>query len=75
LRGDSFELNARLSALHAAFRTMTGSQLEDINTGFRVARVNVQAPIPAVSDWGMVVLTLVVLTAGTLALARRRLRA
>jgi len=71
-RGESFEYNAHPGGLHASFRTMTWPQLEDVNAGFRVARVYAQAPIPALSEWGLVVMVLIILTAGTLALVRRR---
>jgi len=75
LRGGSFEFTYRAGRLHAAARTMSYPQIEDVNMGFRVAKVYAEAPIPAVSEWGMVVLILVVSTAGTLALLRRRLPA
>jgi formylglycine-generating enzyme required for sulfatase activity len=41
-----------------------------IGIGFRIARVH--APIPTVSEWGLVVMLLLVLGAGTVVLARRR---
>ena len=52
----------------------------DTQTGFVWARVDyaghfvvgASAPIPAVSIWGLVAMTLLVLTAGTLVYARRR---
>ena len=54
-----------------------GSPGNDVTWGW--GRVNsyssvlpVANPIPAVSDWGMAVMTLLVLTAGTLVYMRRR---
>ena len=57
--------------LHAAYREKHYPTYESNSVGFRVAEVSEQAPVPAVSEWGMVAMALLVLTAGTLVWARR----
>jgi len=59
--------------LHADFRNYYGYPTnEDNNVGFRVAEVSEPGPdIPTVSEWGVVTMALLVLTAGTLVWARR----
>ncbi len=76
LRGGSFFSQGFYGApyLRAAYRYgdyPSGDDL-NLNIGFRVALVSEQAPVPAVSEWGIVTMTLLVLTAGTVVLARRR---
>jgi hypothetical protein len=47
-----------------------GAQIETV--GFGTLLVDLSKPVPTVAEWGVVTMTLFVLTAGTLALARRR---
>ncbi|MGD2110156.1 MAG: hypothetical protein PVI86_12300, partial [Phycisphaerae bacterium] len=72
VRGGSFHVND-VSDLHAANRYYSGfPALESHYIGFRVAEVSEPGPdIPAVSEWGVVTMALLVLTAGTLVWARR----
>ncbi len=60
--------------LRASYRYSVYPSNENSAQGFRVAAVaeQEQAPVPAVSEWGMVTMALLVLTAGTLVWARRR---
>ena len=69
VRGGSF-LNPDGAELHAAYRSNGNPSFESSYMGFRVA--DLYEPIPAVSTWGMVVMSLLVLTAATVVLARRR---
>ncbi len=72
LRGGSFSSYLGVSALHADYRSYNGlPSREGDYLGFRVAEVFEQASVPAVSEWGMVTMALLVLTAGTLVWARR----
>jgi formylglycine-generating enzyme required for sulfatase activity len=59
--------------MHAAYRSFGPPTFEHLLLGFRVARV--QPTVPAVSEWGMAVMTLLVLAAGTVILLRRRVAA
>ena len=45
---------------------------QDKSIGFRVAEVGLPAPIPAVGTWGLVVTTIALLAAATLAFRRAR---
>ena len=57
---------------HAENRGYDSPANEYNSVGFRVAEVSEQAaPIPTVSQWGLSVMALLVLTAGTLVYARR----
>jgi len=69
-RGGSF-YSGGVSTLHAAYRHVYNLSIENRDFGFRVAEVSEQAPIPTVSEWGVVTMALLVLTAGTLVYARR----
>ncbi len=58
--------------LHAAGRSVDYPTSEEYYIGFRVAEVSELGPdIPAVSEWGVVTMALLVLTAGTLVWTRR----
>ncbi len=70
-RGGSFEAHGE-DTLHAAYRASGNPTVAFSVSGFRVAEVSEQAPVPAVSEWGVVTMALLVLTAGTVLLARRR---
>jgi len=73
-RGGSFyEIGRNYGPLHAAYRGSCYSPPYEYygGVGFRVAEVSEQAAVPAVSEWGMVAMALLVLTAGTLVWARR----
>jgi len=69
MRGGSFSFPERY--LPAAYRYDNSPTYEYYSIGFRVAEVSGQAPVPAVSEWGMVTMVLLVLTAGTLLWTRR----
>ena len=71
LRGGSF---SPINNIQAASRGSYNPTEEDSGVGFRVAEVPGQAPIPALSEWGMVAMALLVTTAGTLLQAQRRRR-
>jgi len=72
-RGSSFGNYAHF--LEAASRDYCDPSFEDDSgLGFRVAEVSEQTPVPAVSEWGLIAMTLLMLTAGTLVYARRRAR-
>jgi len=70
LRGGSFSLVE--SRLQASFRGLNFASFEYFLIGFRVAEVSEQAPVPVASEWAVFTMALLVLTAGTLVLARRR---
>jgi formylglycine-generating enzyme required for sulfatase activity len=72
LRGGSFYTAGYY--VHAAYRHSNNPSFEYYTTGFRVADVSVP-PIPTVSEWGLVATTLLVLSAGTVVLLRRRVAA
>jgi formylglycine-generating enzyme required for sulfatase activity len=59
--------------LLASFRDAVNLPSSQFNSvGFRVATVSEEASIPTVSQWGLVAMTFLVLTAGTLVFMRRR---
>jgi hypothetical protein len=72
VRGGSFE--GFDTYLLAAYRYQhIGPAFEYASIGFRVAEVSEDAPrVPAVSEWGMVAMALLGLTAGTLVFAKRK---
>ncbi len=70
-RGGSF-INLYVSTLHAAFRSYGPPWVETFYIGFRVAEVSEQAPVPAVSEWGMVAMTLLMLAVMTIVLRQQR---
>ncbi len=73
LRGGSFaSFGYVYLMLSARRRGLNNPASEGGDVGFRVAEVSEQAPVPAVSEWGMVATTLLVLTAGTLLVTKRR---
>ena len=47
-----------------------GAQIDTV--GFGTLLFDLSKPVPTVAEWGVVTMTLLVLTAGTLAIARRR---
>jgi len=58
--------------LRSAYRTGGPPASTGITYGFRVARISVpNLPIPAVSEWGVITIALLTLTAGTLILEKR----
>jgi hypothetical protein len=58
--------------LHAGHREISLSPTyEHFDFGFRVAEVSEPGPVPGLSEWGVVTMALLVLTAGTLVWARR----
>ncbi len=75
LRGGTFYYFDRL--LHAAHRSRRYPGDETYDSGFRVAEVGIPQPppIPTLSEWGLVAMTLLVLTGGTIVLLRRRVTA
>jgi len=63
-----------LDFLHAGMRMDYGlTTHEFVDGGFRVADVSVPEPVPTVSEWGLVTIALLILTAGTLVRARCQL--
>lgn len=59
--------------LHASYRRCSDPTLEYSDVGFRVVRAaEVGSDIPTVSEWGLGATALLVLAAGTIALAHRR---
>ena len=71
VRGGSFDNDVNM--LRAATRGWFYPTYEYLYLGFRVAEVSPESSpdIPAVSEWGVVAMALLVLTAGTLVWARR----
>lgn len=72
LRGGSFSSLA--NRLHAGTRSFGAPVQESVGFGFRVARLNTGDLVPAASDWGIRILALLVMTAGTLPLRQDRRR-
>ena len=70
LRGGSF-IGYHDYSLHAASRYLNNPTYETDFSGFRVARVSGNDPVPTVSEWGVAVMALMILTTGTLVLTRR----
>lgn len=70
-RGGSF-WGASGDTMHAASRNDYNPTNHNGSVGFRIATVVGPLPVPTVSEWGFVVMTLSTLLAGTLVLARRR---
>jgi len=68
VRGGSFGTN--VDGLHVAGRSYNDPADENSIAGFRIAEA--PGPIPTLSEWGLVAMALLVLTAGTLVWARRR---
>ncbi len=69
LRGGSF--TGYGVYMHASYRSYTHSPAyQDKSIGFRVAEVGLPVPIPAVGTWGLVVTTIALLGAATLAFRR-----
>jgi hypothetical protein len=61
-----------VAGLKAIFWTGDTSSAEFDITGFRIASPIPEAPVPAVSEWGLVAMLLLVLAAGTIVLQNRR---
>ena len=68
-RGGSF--SSYIIGLYAAGRFNFEPTFEYYGLGFRVAHVSEPEPIPAVSEWGLIVMGLLMLTAGTVVLPPR----
>jgi len=58
-------------SLRAASRSFINPSFADQHIGFRVAEVSEQLPVPAVSEWGVVLMVLLVLAVGTWVLRSR----
>jgi len=70
LRGGAFNHVGIDGALRAAGRYYGNPTYELHYIGLRVAGVSGPSPVPVVSEWGLVAMALLVLTAGTLVWAR-----
>ena len=71
LRGGSFYNIFATDNLHAAYRGNLHPSYGGQVFGFRVAEVSEPGPVPTVSEWGLVAMALLLLTAGTLVCGRR----
>jgi formylglycine-generating enzyme required for sulfatase activity len=69
-RGGSW--NSYVDQLHAEYRGHLHPTHESVTKGFRVAQVTEQIPVPAVAEWGIVAMALLLLTASKLVFRRPR---
>ena len=69
-RGGSF--SSYIIGLHAGGRFHFEPTFEYYGLGFRLAQASEAEPIPTVSEWGVIVMALLLLTAGTATLSRKR---